>query len=597
MISLDGFTASDFQACNGTRMGAEYLHRRMAALQDRLAPAVAEMDVDLTPVVSPVYMTSGFRPNRDRPRDHVCLYFVDRRLKKSVFPRLPQLGLYLHLTSLSIGFYSGWWRRADLRQTVADPRRFYGLVPRKGYRCLAGDIIVASPERSVPWAPGRLKGVDRPLFVGRIFSPDSPEIATPGVCERILEVFGDLYRFYRVFAEARARGPVAPAVYRPEPPDVDAVRESLAPGEGELLLDLHRYMAARRFRIAPDMLFNLYLCLKAKPFLLLAGISGTGKSTVLRLLAEAVNGADAGRARGYRLIPVRPDWHETRDLLGFENLLTGTYRAGPLLQAMREAQGAPDRPYFVCLDEMNLARVEHYFSDFLSVLDTARRTPEGAWTTDAIALAPGQKTVETEELGRMPAQVAIPANLFVAGTVNMDETTYGFSPKVLDRANTVAFDRVDLSLDFESDGPAVDSGALRDLGLLLCDRPYRRLEDVEARDDVVRWNGAISELNDLLAPEGLHFAYRVRDEMLTYMAYALDLIEGLPAGAPDFSANDAFDYQILQKVLPRLTGAGEEAGEALAAVIDFCGDAYPRSAQKLRTMRGGLKRTGFVSFW
>ena len=81
-------------------------------------------------------------------------------------------------------------------------------------------------------------------------------------------------------------------------------------------------------------------------------------------MAEAVNGTEQGRARGYRLIPVRPDWHEIRDLLGFENLLTGTYRTGTLFRAMQEALAEPDRPYFVCLNEMNLARVEHYFSDF-----------------------------------------------------------------------------------------------------------------------------------------------------------------------------------------------------------------------------------------
>ena len=391
MSAFAGFTANDFHACNGTRMGAEHLHRRMEALKDLLAPALAELDPDLVPVVSPVYTSTGFRPNRNRPRDHACLYFVDRRLKKSPFPRLPQLGLYLHANSLSAGFYSGWWARPALQRVVADPGKFRGLVPRKGYRCLAGDIIVASPERSLPWTPARLKGVDRSLFIGRIFSPDSPDVAAPDMVDRTLDILRDLHPLYKRFSDARTDRPRSPAVYPPDPPDPDLVRESLAPREAELLLDLHRYMEIRSFRIRPDMLFNLYLCLKAKPFLLLAGISGTGKSTVIRLLAEAVNGTENGRALGYRLIPVRPDWHDTRDLLGFENLLTSTYRPGALLHAMQEARAQPDHPYFVCLDEMNLARVEHYFSDFLSILETARRTPQGNWTTDPVELVQGRE--------------------------------------------------------------------------------------------------------------------------------------------------------------------------------------------------------------
>ena len=171
-----------------------------------------------------------------------------------------------------------------------------------------------------------------------------------------------------------------------------------------------------------------------------------------------------GAPRGIASFPVRPDWNDVRDLLGFENLLAGTFRPGALLRALREAQADPGRPYFVCLDEMNLARVEHYFADFLSIMETARRTPDGAWTTDPIDLAPGRDSVLSDDLGDLPAQVPIPPNFFVAGTVNMDETTYAFSPKVLDRANTVAFDRVDLALSDADSDAQIDSTALRDLG-------------------------------------------------------------------------------------------------------------------------------------
>lgn len=592
------FSPNDFLACNGTHQGATHLHQRMQALCDDLEPHLSTLFSNLVSVVSPIYTTSDFQPNRNRPRDHACLYFVDQKLKKSVFPRLPQLGVYMHHNALAMGFYSGWWTQEAMQTAIADRKAFRGLVPRKGYRCLAGDVIVASPERSVAWSPSKLDGVDRSLFVGRIYEVDDAVALGDGVLDEVVAVLTDLHPLYTHFVDKRRRVPEADVVrYDSEPADASLVRDALAPEEAELVVMLYRYLNLQGFYIAPDMLYNVYLCLKTKPFMMLAGISGTGKSTVIRLIAEALNGTDEGRACGYRLVPVRPDWHDVRDLLGFENLLTGLFRPGALLQAMLDAQAHPDRPYFVCLDEMNLARVEHYFADFLSILETARRVPDGGWATDAVVLTQGRDRVDAEGLGQIDAQIPIPPNLFVVGTVNMDETTYAFSPKVLDRANTVAFDDVNLSHLAGDVDAQMDSSLLRDLGLALCDRPYRVLDDIRHRDDVMAWIGPIESVNEILQRENLHFAYRIRDEILRYMAYALDLMAFLPAGAPALTPQDAFDYQILQKILPRLTGSGEEAHEVLNDLLAFCEQDYVRSAKKLKQMKRRLDRTGFVSFW
>jgi len=591
------FSANDFLACNGTRQGATHLHQRMMLLCDVLNPRLTKLFSDLVSVVSPIYTTLDYKPNRNRPRDHACLYFVDRKLKKSAFPRLPQLGVYVHQNALAIGFYSGWWSQEAMQKAIADRKAFRGLVPRKGYRCLAGDVIVASPEGSVAWSPAKLDGVDRSLFVGQVYVDDDEVVLGTGIVDVIVDVLTDLYPLYAHFVSHRRLVPEMSVEYHVESSDSGMVRDALAPEEAELVVTLYRFLNLQGFCIAPEMLYNVYLCLKTKPFMMLAGISGTGKSTVIRLIAEAINGMDGGRALGYQLIPVRPDWHDVRDLLGFENLLTGKFRVGALLQAMLAAKAEPDRPFFVCLDEMNLARVEHYFADFLSVLETARRVPDGEWTTDLVVLAQGCEQIETDGLGKIVAQMSIPSNLFIVGTVNMDETTYAFSPKVLDRANTVAFDEVDLGISDAEWDAQIDSGQLRDLGMALCDRPYRQLDDIRHREDVMAWNVSIEAINAILLEENLHFAYRIRDEILRYMAYALDLIEALPTGAPLFTAQDAFDFQILQKVLPRLTGAGDEAAEVLDGLIVFCERDYVRSAQKLGRMKRRLERTGFVSFW
>ncbi|MYC89325.1 MAG: hypothetical protein F4X22_13975 [Gemmatimonadales bacterium] len=146
------------------------------------------------------------------------------------------------------------------------------------------------------------------------------------------------------------------------------------------------------------------------------------------------------------VVPVRPDWVDNRGLLGYFNPLSNEYSTTPFLSLLLEAQAEEQRaekegrdphPFFVVLDEMNLARVEHYFSDFLSALESG----------EPISLHESEEVEEgrTESGAVVPRQLRVPNNVFFTGTVNVDETTYMFSPKVLDRAFTIEFDRVDLA--------------------------------------------------------------------------------------------------------------------------------------------------------
>jgi 5-methylcytosine-specific restriction endonuclease McrBC GTP-binding regulatory subunit McrB len=273
---------------------------------------------------------------------------------------------------------------------------------------------------------------------------------------------------------------------------------------------------------------------------------------------------------------------------------------GDLLRAIREAEAEPEHPYFVCLDEMNLARVEHYFADILSVMETGRRSPDGRWITDTVVLSSGSDLLTPSDEGadRFPPLQSLPDNLVLFGTVNVDESTYPFSRKVLDRANTIEFNTVDFRLQPEAQvGAPLKLDDLQRLGESLCHRPYRKLPDVRAGHPAVNWNEPLIEINAILESEGLHFGYRVRDEILIYMAYAIDLIESLPRADASFDEATAFDFQIMQKILPRLSGPGEMLRDVVGQLVVYCEGRYLRSEKKLKSMLRRLDRTGFTQFW
>lgn len=224
--------------------------------------------------------------------------------------------------------------------------------------------------------------------------------------------------------------------------------------------------------IVISSLFRPYVtAIKSKPFLLLAGISGTGKSRIVRELARACwdegsNEYKAQKPKNFEMVQVKPNWHDSSELIGYVSRIDGIrYVVGPFLKFMVKAIQDPETPYFLCLDEMNLAPVEQYFAEYLSVVESRKRQDDGVITTDPIVdysnteeykslidqLFPEDDELReaylTEEGGK---RLSIPANLIVVGTVNMDETTFSFSRKVLDRAMTIEMNEVDLEGGLET---------------------------------------------------------------------------------------------------------------------------------------------------
>ena len=216
-------------------------------------------------------------------------------------------------------------------------------------------------------------------------------------------------------------------------------------GEGELQVGqqierIFEYVNSKGFVYDERLLKNFYLSLKSKPFVLLAGTSGTGKTRLVRLFAEAIGAYGSGR---YKQIAVKPDWSDSMDLFGHVNL-DNKFVPGAIVEFINKAADDQDKlPYILCLDEMNLARVEYYFSDFLSIMETRD------WVEDEIItdnLVPKVCYSGDEDAEKLYSNLMIPENLYIIGTVNMDETTFPFSKKVLDRANTIEFSYVDFNL-------------------------------------------------------------------------------------------------------------------------------------------------------
>lgn len=380
-----------------------------------------------------------------------------------------------------------------------------------------------------------------------------------------------------------------------------------------------RFCSSRGYRFLRSTIRGFYASVRAKPFVILAGNSGTGKSRLARLFAEAI-GANTGN-RQFQMISVRPDWNDSSDLLGYFDL-NGDYRPGLLIAILLRADAARDKPFFVCLDEMNLARVEHYFSDFLSIIESRRRENGGVVTDEVIreehirqmkrdSLPPDVAEI-VDSMQRSPRAIGLPPNLYVVGTVNMDETTQPFSRKVLDRANTLEFNEIDLNDGLTNGGHETPVPPLN-LGSDFLSSEFTSLNDVpvEHRETAVRVAAFLQNLNASLGLAGFEVGYRVRDEAIAFTIYALG------AG---MSQEEAEESIVLQKVLPRVQGSSPRIETTLISLMKrLAGDeevpdkeatdftmrleqlrVRPDASPVLRKLAGMLlifREEGFTSFW
>ncbi len=322
--------------------------------------------------------------------------------------------------------------------------------------------------------------------------------------------------------------------------------------------------------------------LLAKPFVILTGNSGTGKTRTAKRFAEYLEVLDEEGKKNWLLVPVGADWTDNTKLLGFFNPLAnegkGTYVKTEALDLIERANAHPDVPYFLILDEMNLSHVERYFSDFLSHMET-----------------PGLPMV----LDGLDHLVDYPDNLFVVGTVNIDETTYMFSPKVLDRANVLEFKPEESSVLDEFDKPV----SLADMekapfgmaeGFLALSRKVRSGESGVRPEDMAVVKECFGKAYEILKGADFEFAYRTVREIRQYVQ-AAQLLEEVPA--EDWRTR-AEDEALLQKVLPKIYGNKKEIQNLLAELKKLTTETYqlPSSAAKIEQMEKKLANVQYASF-
>lgn len=401
--------------------------------------------------------------------------------------------------------------------------------------------------------------------------------------------------------------------------------------------------------------------IKTKPFLILGGFSGTGKSLCVKSLAFATCPCDGvlntseTSPGNYLLVSVKPNWHDATDITGFRSSVNRNYYVTDFMRFLVKAKLHPNVPFFVCLDEMNLAPVEEYFADFLSVIESRKRKKDGAIVTDAIVPASvfndkdyaddfdiflkiGLKPInEVKDITEFTAKIkesdsdesdffeqswlveelkrdglTIPQNVIIIGTVNMDDTTNSFSRKVIDRAMT--FETIVGTFDssyFDSD---VTLGYVKNYrkGELFISDEVRATEMMEdgrftlSDEEKNRIIGFINDINSDMEGTPFKISYRILNETILLYRAKQKIVELMGEEEENDGVeintdlNSIFDDVLMQKVLPRIEGDFEKCDKCLVKLGDRAERMeWKQSSEKIEFMikRFGKDHSGFTSFW
>ena len=494
--------------------------------------------------------------------------------------------------------------RATLRRRAQDLRAYAADLPGRDFRL--DDLLDLRTAE-----PGLGQDYEASVIAHKLYEADA--VPDDAALAADLDALLAAYDRYLLARRTRSIAPAPPAVRERGRRPYGATAEEWDAGSavGALVDAIRR----RGFVYEPWTVAAYVAALRTKPFAILAGVSGTGKSRLPQLVERETGGVA-------RVVPVRPDWTDSGESLGYTDL-AGAFRPGPVLGLAREAATHPARHHALVLDEMNLARPEHYLAEVLSRMEDRAPHPVGGYATPPL-LAPGGAPDEWRGVG-------LPPNLAVVGTVNMDESAHTFSRKVLDRAFVIELSDTDLS-DWERDPadatpPALPDGGRWPIGAWL-PRATRLGELAGLPDPDRRRVGDVVDTvvaaSALLGPAGLAAGYRTRDEIALFVLHAGDVAASMTDARE--VAVDPLDLALCMKLLPRVAGGSRAIRRTLLGLLGWAhsGDAaatdayardlldawdeagrpaalggarFPRTAARLCLMWERLDGDGFTSFW
>lgn len=355
--------------------------------------------------------------------------------------------------------------------------------------------------------------------------------------------------------------------------------------------------------LSEKLVLRFISSLCSKPFVILSGLSGSGKTKIAQSFVQWICQDNTQ----YKIIPVGADWTNREPLVGYPNGLVAEEYITPdsgvihlLLEAIKDEN--ENKPFFLILDEMNLSHVERYFADFLSIMES----------NDTIKLYTGNKRKCFDDL-QIPLEIGWPKNVFIIGTVNIDETTYMFSPKVLDRANVIEFRITDDEIkDFLTIPGILDLKKLKGQGIAMAES----FLSIAAQTNIVQNDDIAKELVSFfkqLQYVGAEFGYRSATEIMQ-LAAKLRILE------PRITDDECLDIAIMQKLLPKLHGSRSKLVKILIALSGLCVEditkeefekkfedlhkngfdglviKYPISFEKLIRMYKNVLANGFTSY-